>query len=57
MTAHFSNETYKKMGCPDLNDVIYIMNKHKQKVYGKICFIDSRKGKVVIKIIPRQKTN
>ena len=52
----FSEEIYRKMGYPDLNQTIYFTQSGK-KVYGKVALVDfhKKKGYVYLGIVPFKK--
>lgn len=49
----FDTDTYRKMGCPDLNSIIF-MKKSGKKRYGKVVLLSftGHKGKIQIGIDP-----
>ena len=52
----FDSDTYRKLGCPDLNSVMYFTQKGK-KVYGKIISVSfhGHKGKIQLGLEPFKK--
>ena len=52
-TRTFNDETYRKIGSPDLNSkMFYINGKTGEKVWGKVIAIDFKKDGVKIRIKP-----
>lgn len=53
MKRFFTEELYRKLGCPNLNNIVYFIQSGK-RVYGKVALIDfhKKKGYVYLGIVP-----
>lgn len=50
-TKYFDNETYRRIGSPDLNSIMYHVNQRtKKRRYGKVIEVHYLKDRVLIKL-------